>query len=556
MPREEDNDAVETPEETNPLFIKWCTYLNVFDKLNELRQNYLELKQTALGVQPSTQDYQSDLELKHEIDKDLMRLYPKGNPNFFQNSTYQKILQNILFIWCKQHPEISYRQGYHDLAAIIMYMQLQQLTILPTIIQTPFGEMVEMIKIHDEDINEMIVRLGNATTTNEMDLVQAYVQTNDTEVFVPGDHLPHLEHDSFILFNEIMKIMQPFYESAYCEPKAQVHQQQRQNTNQLFKSSEDHNFHRNSGSTKSHLQQVAHYIQYDLLRQHHPTLCHHLQAMEVYPETYSIRWIRLLFAREFTLDETLILWEAILSQLQLQKENVEFQPTFILYVCAALIITQEEQLLQGDNVECLQILMSEGIGNNNNNTQPVKEALGDVQQLLALTNRMINPFLEQAEENDIQVIKFDKGSLGVVLTSATTPYAGMLAVRGFRDLADGVLGQAQESGKIQLGDLVVSINGIRIGSKTPEGIKRHLDCVHRPVYIGFQRPSIPAILPSPSSGAASLFPVATNGLDQDDEDQDIVIVREDEYEDKAIDAEYVPVYCPGEKCFANAEVTR
>merc|ERR1719466_408090 len=55
------------------------------------------------------------------------------------------------------------------------------------------------------------------------------------------------------------------------------------------------------------------YIQYVLLKRHDPTLCARLEKLEIFPQIYGIRWLRLLFGREFNLADTLELWDALLA---------------------------------------------------------------------------------------------------------------------------------------------------------------------------------------------------------------------------------------------------
>ena len=53
--------------------------------------------------------------LREQIDQDLMRLHP-GNP-FFVRPEVQRVLRRILYVWASTHPDLSYRQGMHELLA-------------------------------------------------------------------------------------------------------------------------------------------------------------------------------------------------------------------------------------------------------------------------------------------------------------------------------------------------------------------------------------------------------------------------------------------------------
>lgn len=57
----------------------------------------------------------------------------------------------------------------------------------------------------------------------------------------------------------------------------------------------------------------CHRIQHQLLAQYDPTLYKHLQGLGIEPQIYGIRWLRLLFAREFHMQDVLTLWDAIMA---------------------------------------------------------------------------------------------------------------------------------------------------------------------------------------------------------------------------------------------------
>ena len=50
-----------------------------------------------------------------------------------------------------------------------------------------------------------------------------------------------------------------------------------------------------------------------MLREVDEDLHEHLQTMEFLPELSLLKWLRVLFSREFTLDATLIIWDYIFA---------------------------------------------------------------------------------------------------------------------------------------------------------------------------------------------------------------------------------------------------
>jgi hypothetical protein len=45
---------------------------------------------------------------------------------FFQDNDILKLLSDILFVWCKTYPEISYKQGMNELLASIVYVYFME----------------------------------------------------------------------------------------------------------------------------------------------------------------------------------------------------------------------------------------------------------------------------------------------------------------------------------------------------------------------------------------------------------------------------------------------
>ena len=41
---------------------------------------------------------------------------------FFRQKDIQDVMTNVLFVWSKVNPDVSYRQGMHELLAPILYV--------------------------------------------------------------------------------------------------------------------------------------------------------------------------------------------------------------------------------------------------------------------------------------------------------------------------------------------------------------------------------------------------------------------------------------------------
>lgn len=90
-------------------------------------------------------------------------------------------------------------------------------------------------------------------------------------------------------------------------------------------------------------------IHYHYLRRHDPALYTRLEKMEIFPQLYGIRWLRLLFGREFAFHETLMLWDAIFAD--------SCPPSLCDQIVVALLMALRDLLLRYEYQDAVQLLM-------------------------------------------------------------------------------------------------------------------------------------------------------------------------------------------------------
>jgi len=134
----------------------------------------------------------------------------------------------------------------------------------------------------------------------------------------------HLEHDAYIIFEKLMK-----------------------NTGCWFISKMTNGKDKKAEKESPILQKCQH-IYHKILKSKDPGLYSYISSLKIEPQLFLLRWIRLLFGREFRLDETLTLWDAIFA----------FDKNFSLidYIAVSMLITIKEQLLSADQNGVLQLL--------------------------------------------------------------------------------------------------------------------------------------------------------------------------------------------------------
>ena len=165
--------------------------------------------------------------LREEITRDLERLHP-GNA-FFARSDVQRLLLRVLFLWARAHPELSYRQGMHELLAPIvstLWAEADEASEAREAPSTPAppapphpsslaslfagggdGAAAAVDGIHSARLNEFPAAAAPpAVPTAEDDASVAMLR----EVVAPA----HVEASAWHLFCQLMRSVRPWFEMA------------------------------------------------------------------------------------------------------------------------------------------------------------------------------------------------------------------------------------------------------------------------------------------------------------------------------------------------------
>lgn len=174
---------------------------------------------------------------------------------YFREPSTQTMLLDILFIFCKLNRDIGYRQGMHEVLAPILWV-ISRDAIDPE----SMGQDTEQ---HSDPDNLVLASFSEK----------------------------HVEHDTFTLFSIVMQTVKSFYETGSTEQPAV-----------------------STPSNKTPIVERSKRIHETYLRQADLELAEHLTAIEVLPQIFLIKWIRLLFGREFPFDEVLSLWDILFAE--------------------------------------------------------------------------------------------------------------------------------------------------------------------------------------------------------------------------------------------------
>ncbi|KKA31181.1 hypothetical protein TD95_004471 [Thielaviopsis punctulata] len=264
---------------------------------------------SASEVDPLSEDPKSpwnttreDQAIREEIEQDVRRL---PDVSFYHEPRTQKMVADILFMYCKLNPSKGgYRQGMHELVAPIILVLSQDAVDISAITATAPTD-VTMLDI----LNEKFI-----------------------------------EPDAYALFFRIMKRAGSFYEVSTPEPAlvAMTAGASKTSLPDTLKTPPE-------TASVSPIIARSSYIHDVCLRKVDPELARHFKNIEILPQIFLIRWIRLLFSREFPLHEVLIFWDTLFA----------VDPDFELIdlICVAMILRIRWQLVDADLSTCLQLLL-------------------------------------------------------------------------------------------------------------------------------------------------------------------------------------------------------
>ncbi|CAH0725358.1 unnamed protein product, partial [Brenthis ino] len=299
--------AAEEQKLFRPRSLAWAVLLNAIpppsgDILMSIRghRNFYDDLQKKLsmdpraviGDDPLSQNDESawkqhfcDNELKALILQDVVRTFP--DEAYFREQSVQDLMVRVLFFWARSHPSPGYRQGMHEILAPLLYELYTDRKCRPYYLS---------------------------------DTLRYYLQDE------------YLEHDSYMLFSAIMKGLEKFYSTGDVIPSS---------CGRLPTSKSVHN--------QNEVVRYLDRVREDYLVAYDPELASHLADCNISMELFGIRWLRLLFGREFPRSEIPNLWGFIFSDGPMLP-NVH-------YVIISMLLSIRTVLLDSDTGNALSVLM-------------------------------------------------------------------------------------------------------------------------------------------------------------------------------------------------------
>ncbi|EIN08055.1 RabGAP/TBC [Punctularia strigosozonata HHB-11173 SS5] len=268
-------------------------------RINRSTSNLEKNNPLSLHDENPWRDWFAAIELRKTILQDVERTFP--DLLYFRDPDVQAQLTNILYLYSVLHPDIGYRQGMHELLAPLY---------------------------HAVDFDS---QLENDSSTNDATLAEFCSRA-------------WASADAWVLFCAVMKGVGRWYE--WREPSASI------TGASPLGSHVQLNVPTRQAEIKAYVAPVVEAcqrVQSTYLKNVDPLLWKSMQAAGIEPQIYGIRWLRLLFTREFPLEEAMIMWDGLFA--------CDSSFDLAQWVCVAMLVRIRNQLIPADYTGQLTFLL-------------------------------------------------------------------------------------------------------------------------------------------------------------------------------------------------------
>ncbi|CAL9196053.1 unnamed protein product [Musa hybrid cultivar] len=361
-----------------------------------------------------------NVELEKLIDQDLSQLH-RAHGSYFQTPTCQTMLRRMLLLWCLRHPEYGYRREMHELLTPLVYVLLVDLDHLSQVQKAYESHFSEFDEMSFSELNQVsdnrfrrsisggmeIEKEGNQNgiakvhSIDELDpdtkeillLSDSYGAEGELGVLLSERFL---EHDAYSMFDSLMNGARGVVAMADLFSSSPV----------VFEVSSSF---------------------YYLLSMVDSSLYSHLVELGVEPQYFALRWLRVLFGREFDFDDLLMIWDELFSSpnsICIDKDakyrfKILCAPrgAFIASMAVAMLLHLRSSLLATENATfCLQRILSFP---KNPDMKILLEKAKSLEILAIDSNKLLSSSQETSNKNKLAITRGYNLSSGS--SSARTP---------------------------------------------------------------------------------------------------------------------------------------
>ena len=322
----------------NSNIIEWIESLSKLRiKYNKKKKKYLSIKKykgdpLTIGGNSLNKKNERNFntlyeenELRRIINLDIVRTYQ--NINLFSQENTKKLLLNILFVWCKENDDVSYRQGMNDLLAILFIC---------------FYPYYFCLEVKEKKNKEDIINYINIKEPKERykysSTIYNYFHDED-----------EIECDLFFAFDSLMKKgMKNLFDPKLIqrgEPEYKLYEI----FSDMYKDEieeEKVNF----------ISRRCFLLINEKLKKIDEELFQYFKKIDLNCGAFLQKWFRCIFCREFELNQVFILWDVILVQDFLNQKSQKYSLSFMDSICLAMILRLRKYILKRDQNDCFSLL--------------------------------------------------------------------------------------------------------------------------------------------------------------------------------------------------------
>ena len=323
----------------NSNIIEWVETINKLRiKYNKKKKKYLSIKKykgDPLNIgggnnsnKKSERNFNTlyeENELRRIINLDIIRTYQ--NINLFSQEKIKKLLLNILFIWCKENDDVSYRQGMNDLVAILI------ICFYPY-----YFSFEEKEKPNKEDVIKYINIKEPKERYKYSNIIYNYFHDED-----------EIECDLFFAFDSLMKKgMKNLFDPRLFqrgEPEYKLYEI----FSDMYKEEIDE-------EKVNFISRRCFLLINEKLKKIDEELFQYFKKIDINCGAFLQKWLRCIFCREFELNQVFILWDVILVEDFVNEKNQKYSLAFMDSICLAMILRLRKYILNRDQNDCFSLL--------------------------------------------------------------------------------------------------------------------------------------------------------------------------------------------------------
>ncbi|KAH7828100.1 Tre-2/Bub2/Cdc16 (TBC) F family protein B [Monocercomonoides exilis] len=315
---------------------------------------------------------------------DLNRLFP-DNP-FFRQKKVMETIRTVLLIWIREHSDLGYCQGMHEILGGLYYVFSQTSCRSPEAKHYPLSSFAsfdisrnETSEKKDKEEGDSMDKPesentatddGNSNEQESSEKATPTLPSNPTTTEIIDILLDpeYLEHDLFTCFSVIIpKLSKWMFDTSKKEEGSYGGMTFPSSTSYHGQSGRGAGFRPTSYSRASalevdelsgavgvgELEKVTPLIRASrgvqlLVRRQDKTLCDKLEKVDLGFHIFLMQWMRVMYLREFELKEALRLWDAVFAC----GDSLRM----LEWIAVSMILSKRKALMDGDIGMCLNTL--------------------------------------------------------------------------------------------------------------------------------------------------------------------------------------------------------